>query len=95
MTSSSRDYDKSPSQRNATLKTELEQTKKIALANKERVESSAIFIEKLLKDNTRKVKEEARKKAMEDRLRLGQFVRRGAGYHETWDNGWAFHKIAQ
>jgi len=81
--------------RNATLKTELEQTKKIALANKERVESSAIFIEKLLKDNTRKVKEEARKKAMEDRLRLGQFVRRGAGYHETWDNGWAFHKIAQ
>ena len=53
-----------------------------------------LFIQKLLVQNSKKEKEEARKKAMEERLRLGQFKLRGTGYGETWENGWAFASIA-
>jgi len=62
--------------------------------NKKRSAVCVLFIQKLLVQNSKKEKEEARKKAMEERLRLGQFKLRGTGYGETWENGWAFASIA-
>lgn len=49
----------------------------------------------LLIDKSKNEKVSARRKAMEGRLRLGQFTRQGTGYQETWSNGWAFTDLGE
>lgn len=60
---------------------------------KEQLTKCKVVNKQLLIEKTKAEKKEARKKAMEGRLRLGQFARQGHGYHETWMNGWAFTDI--
>ena len=49
----------------------------------------------LLVEKAKTEKAEARRKAMEGRLRLGQFTRQGTGYQESWSNGWAFTDLGE
>lgn len=78
---------------NNRLTIQLNSSKRLYSDLKRQAKQSALFIKELLIKSTKLEKEESRRKAMEGKRRLGQFVRRGAGYQESWDNGWAFANL--
>lgn len=80
-------------QKNSNLEHQIQEFKSLLEQHKEQLTKCKAVNKQLLIEKTKAEKKEARKKAMEGRLRLGQFARQGHGYHETWINGWAFTDI--
>jgi tousled-like kinase len=82
-------------------KTELE--KKLETANKSvdlfknQVSKCMDVVKNLLVEKSTIEKKEIRRKCMQNRLRLGQFVtqRVGASYQENWQDGYAFQEITK
>lgn len=79
--------------KNSNMECQLQEFKTLVQHYTDQLEKCKSVNRRLLIEKTKAEKKEARKKAMEGRLRLGQFTRQGHGYQETWINGWAFADI--
>uniref|UniRef100_F7A0P7 Serine/threonine-protein kinase tousled-like 1-B n=1 Tax=Ciona intestinalis TaxID=7719 RepID=F7A0P7_CIOIN len=78
---------------NSDLEYRLRETTQLALQYKTQLARCLQVNQELLVEKTKSEKSSARRRAMEGRLRLGQFTRQGTGYQETWVNGWAFTEL--
>ncbi|XP_039271234.2 serine/threonine-protein kinase tousled-like 1-B [Styela clava] len=79
--------------KNSNIECQLQEFKTLVQHYTDQLEKCKLVNRRLLVEKTKAEKKEARKKAMEGRLRLGQFTRQGHSYQETWINGWAFADI--
>jgi len=73
----------------------LKDTSALAVKYQAHLERCLKVCKELLIEKAKSEKAEARRKAMEGRLRLGQFTRQGTGYQDTWTNGWAFTDLGE
>ncbi|CAK8674596.1 unnamed protein product [Clavelina lepadiformis] len=78
---------------NIDLEYHLNRTEELVTRCKSQFFRCLKMCQELLIEKTKSEKVAARRKAMEGRLRLGQFTRQGTGYQETWTNGWAFTEL--
>jgi len=78
---------------NMELEYQLKESRSSELQNDTRLTKCLNVVKELLIDKSKSDKVASRRKAMEGRLRLGQFSRQGYGYQETWTNGWAFKDL--